>query len=114
MEYRHTADMQEISGFGGSYEESCQDMLEAGLRWIEKKRKEKEPNFSWTEYAGVTGFLLPESDDAKELSAVVEKACAECTGAMHHTVMSRLFWIAKSGWEAYKKELIERKRKKDG
>ena len=35
-EYRHTEDMGEISGFGGGYEKLCQDMLNAGVRILNR------------------------------------------------------------------------------
>lgn len=105
--YRHTADMGEISGFGGGYEAACQDMLEAGVKWLDEH---KAPVLQAKVVANVFGILTPESDDAKALEAAVLKAVGnDCTGAMHHAVMSRLFYIAKNGWDAYCAELRTRK-----
>jgi hypothetical protein len=103
MTYRHTDDMPQISGFGGGYEECCQDMLEAGVNWLDKH---KNPDLKMHGYEGVYGLLVADSDDAKSLEkAVIAAAKGEATGAMHHAVMSRLGFIAKNGWDAYCVEL---------
>lgn len=101
--FRHTPDMGEISGFGGGYEKCCQDMLEAGVQWLTSKQN---PDLKGHSYAGVYGVMVVDSDDAKEMEkTVLDAALGEATGAMHHAVMSRLFWIAKNGWDAYCAEL---------
>lgn len=103
--YRHTPDMGEISGFGGSYEKGCQDMLEAGVKWVVAH---DSAELRASEFKGVYGLLMTESDDAKELSElVVEVTGGECSGAMHHAVMSRLMWIAEHGWSEYVEEVRE-------
>jgi hypothetical protein len=104
--YRHSQDMPEISGFGGDYEKCCQDMLEAGVKWLHDN---PQPSLEAHSFEGVYGVMVPDSDDAKRLeSAVLEAAGGDATGAMHHAVMSRLFWISKNGWDAYCKELCDR------
>ena len=103
--YRHTPDMGEISGFGGSYEKVCQDMLEAGVKWVVAH---DSADLRASELKNVTGLLTPESDDAKELSElVVEVTGGECSGAMHHAVMGRLMWISEHGWSKYVEEVGE-------
>lgn len=103
ISYRHTPDMGEISGFGGGYEDCCQDMLEAGVRWI---HEHPTPDLAAHGYEGVYGLFVPDSEDAKALEeAIIGAAGGEATGAMHHAVMSRCFWIAKNGWDAYCAEL---------
>lgn len=91
--FRHTEDMGEISGFSGGYEQACQDMLEAGCKWIEANKSAKTEGHSYS------------SDDAKAMEAAVMAACEDCSCAMHHAVMSRLFYIAKNGWEKYCEEV---------
>lgn len=106
--YRHTPDMPEISGFGGGYEECCQKMLEAGVKWLyERQSRGMQPDLHAKTLSGVYGILIPNSDDAKALEeAVLEPVKDEgITGAMHHAVMNRLFWIAKYGWPAYCAEM---------
>ena len=102
MKYRHTPEMGEISGFGGGYEEGCQDMLEAGCEWL---AEHKDADLKMHTYQDIYGILEPDSDDAKELSRVVGNACGECTGAMHQAVMTRLHYIAGNGWDKYAAEL---------
>lgn len=106
QEFRHTPDMGEISGFGGGYEACCQDMLAAGVQWINEHPK---PDLEGHGFEGVYGIFVPDSDDAKAMEKVVVAAAkGEATGAMHHAVMSRLFYIGKNGWDSYCAELRKR------
>lgn len=110
--FRHTADMGEISGFGGGYEECCQDMLEAGVRWLNEHPK---PNLEGHDFKNIFGIMVADSDDAKAMEgAALDAAKGDATGAMHHAVMSRLFWIAKNGWPAYCAALRLNKAKAEG
>lgn len=104
--YRHTPDMGEISGFGGGYERACQDMLEAGMNWL--NQRQTVLLLEGHSYEGVYGVFAADSDDAKALEEAVIAAVPDCSGAMHHAVMSRLFWIATNGWDAYCAELRQR------
>lgn len=106
MEYRHTEEMGEISGFGGGYENCCQDMLEAGMNWLTSR---PDANLEGHSFKGIYGLMVPDSDDAKELDKVVIDASGgEASGAMHHAVMGRLFWISKNGWDKYVEELTKK------
>lgn len=110
-EYRHTEDMEEISGFGGGYEKACQDMLEAGMKFmIEKGFQPGDVKVLANE--NIYGLCFPDNRPTEELEKAVEAADENCSGAMHHAVMSRLAWISKNGWEAYCAEA--RRRKKEG
>ena len=102
--FRHTPEMGEISGFGGGYETLCQDMLEAGCKWIAANANADLKGHS---FKGVYGMMVADSDDAKAMEAAMMAADTgkDCTGAMHHAVMSRLFYIARNGWDAYCAEL---------
>ena len=103
ISYRHSPDMGEISGFGGGYEECCQDMLEAGVKWL---NDHPQPDLQGHSFKGIYGVMVADSDDAKAMEkAVLEAAKGEATGAMHQAVMSRLFFIGKNGWEKYCAEL---------
>lgn len=103
--FRHTTDMGEISGFGGDYEECCQDMLEAGVMFLANKQS---PDFKVLENPQIYGIVKLEGADAEALEkAVLAAAKGEATGAMHHAVMSRLAWIGKNGWSAYCAKLRE-------
>ena len=112
--YRHTPDMGEISGFGGGYEGACQDMLEAGVKWLNEKIQPIDsrsmvdesyngdaPVLKTHTYKGVYGIFVVDSEDGKALEKAVLAAVPDCSGAMHHAVMSRLMFIADNGWDAY-------------
>lgn len=108
--FRHTPDMGEISGFGGGYESCCQDMLEAGVKWLlEKHQTDVQPKLEGYGFKNVTGIFVADSDDAKALERVIlDAAKGEATGAMHQAVMQRLFFIAKNGWDEYCSKLREK------
>ena len=98
--FRHTLEMGEISGFGGGYEKCCQDMLEAGVKWL---NAHANADLKGHTYANVYGVMMADSDDAKDLSKCISDASGPdgCTGAMHQAVLSNLFYIAKHGWHKY-------------
>ena len=106
--YRHAEDMGEISGFGGGYESACQDMLEAGCKWL---KEHKDPDLKASGLKNVYGIFNADSDDAKEMETAVMAVVDDCTGAMHQAVMQRLFYIAKNGWEKYCEEIREHEKK---
>ena len=103
MTYRHTSEMGQISGFGGGYEEACQDMLEAGVCWL---AHHPTKDLAVKYYPNAYGLLSAESDSAKELEKVILDANPGCSGAQHQTVMMRLGYIATNGWAAYVTSLI--------
>ena len=118
--YRHTPEMGEISGFGGGYETICQDMLEAGVKWIMERRPDdlQGGGLALKHEMGTViefyGLFEENSEQAKELGRVVVNASEErwgkeyvCTGAMHHAVMARLFKIAEHGWGWYVDEVTK-------
>ena len=104
-EYRHTQEMGEISGFGGDYETTCQNMLNAGVQWL---MENKDANLQGHSFSGIFGILIADSDEAKSMEAAMMSATGGdgCSGAMHHAVMARLFYIAKNGWEKYCAEVL--------
>lgn len=103
VRYRHTPDMGEISGFGGGYEACCQDMLEAGVKWLDAN---KNSDLRGSSLKNVYGSFNVDSKDAKAMEkAVIAASKDNATGAMHHAVMSRLFVIARKGWGWYCEEL---------
>lgn len=100
--YRHTEDMGEISGFGGSYEQACQAMLETGVNWL---NAHPNADLQFQSYDGVYGLVQANSPDAEELEKVIAGAAGDCTGAMMHTVLERCYYIRHHGWDAYCEEL---------
>lgn len=109
--YRHTPEMGEISGFGGGYEQCCQDMLEAGVVWLNQHPEREELRFKG--YEGVFGWMKPVSDSAKQLEqAVLVASRREATGAQFHAVIERLLYISQNGWQSYCDALVQRQREK--
>jgi hypothetical protein len=101
--YVFTSDMGEISGFGGGYEQTCRNMLAAGLEWLDE-HPDADPKFQGMK--GVFGVIFDDNEDAKALSdAVVEGADGDCTGAMHQAVVGSCLWIKENGWDAYCAEM---------
>ena len=104
--FRHTPDMGEISGFGDGYEQCCQDMLEAGVRWLNEHR---QADVQVLVSPQIYGVIREGTPDTEALSKVVlDAAKGEATGAMHHAVMARLSYIAANGWDAYCAEVRKR------
>ncbi len=101
--------ISDISGFGGHYEATCQNMLQSGYEWLEAN-KDKIPKLKGMTYKQVYGIFEPNSKESKELSECVVKAAkGDCTGAMHQAVMSHLFFIAFNGVEKWKREAKKRR-----
>lgn len=98
--------MGEISGAGGGYEKTCQDMLEAGVEWI---LDHPEFEFSAEGFQGAVGLVYPNNVETQELMHVVidasknQDGAPEADGAQIHAIMQRLGFIANNGWEPYVK-----------
>jgi hypothetical protein len=95
--------MQEISGFGGGYEQTCRNMLIAAVEWLDA-HPNADPQFHG--YKNIYGVIHEDNDDAKALSKVVVDASGnDCTGAQHQAVISSAMFIKANGWEKYKAEM---------
>ena len=106
IDYCHTPDMGEISGFGGGYETTCQSMLAAGVAYI-SQHKVTPDQLKILTNPDVFGLAIPDSKHAKELEAAIAAApgAEDCTGAMMHTVLMRCRYVAAHGWNQYCQEL---------
>lgn len=101
--YEYTPEMGEISGFGGGYEQTCRNMVIAGVEWADAK-KDADPQ--WKESPQIYGITADENDDAKELQQVMLKAANnDCTGAMMQACMGHVRFIITNGWPEYVKEM---------
>jgi len=100
--YEFTDDMGEISGFGGGYEQTCRDMLKAGLEWLDE-HPESDPCFKG--YKNIYGVISADNEDAKRLSKAFVAVTDDCTGAMHQAVITSAMWIKKHSWEEYVVEM---------
>lgn len=102
-----TEDIRGIADISGMpYEAACQKMLQAGYEWLVKNIK---PDLKAITFNNIYGIFDPESPDAKALSKAVTSAEPDCTGAMHHCVMSHLFFINTNGLDKWKEEIAKRK-----
>lgn len=106
MSYEFTKAMGEISGFGGGYEATCQNMLKAGMEWLDA-HPNADPKFYG--FKNIYGLIDEDNEDAKALSkAVVDGSGGDCTGAMHQAVIYHCLVIRKHGWDYYVAEMSKR------
>lgn len=107
MEYMYTEEMGEISGMGGDYEKTCQNMVIGGVKWFED-HPDANPQFHG--FKGIYGICLEDNQDARDLSKAVEKAAGEygCSGAMHQASIAHILHIKAVGWQRYTEEMKER------
>lgn len=96
----------DISGYGGGYEEACQTMLQAGYDWMLNHAKGQELKNATN--PRIFGVFIPGSNTTKELGDIVAKSVPDCSGAMHHAVMSHLIYISTHGLETWKAEVKKR------
>lgn len=108
--YRHTPEMGEISGTDGGYEKCCQDMLEAGCKYLDEH---PDMEIKVSGFQGVFGIVYPDNDDTAELIKVILKASesspgvAEATGAQIHQIIMILIYVKQHGWDAYVEQTIK-------
>jgi len=114
--YDFTEDMDEISGFGGPYEDCCRLGLKLGCEWLDEH---PNANLELKTFQEIFGICEPNTSDAKALSdhvcQGVERILGEewgLSGAMHQAIMMALLYIKGNGWEAYKLAMTEAKAKK--
>jgi len=99
MDFKYTEKCNEISGFGGDYEETCRKMVIAGMEWFEANPK-ATPVF--TEWKGMYGSLEEKNKDAKILTKAMSKASKnKHSGAMMHATVQHCRYANHWGWETY-------------
>lgn len=69
--YQYTPEMDEISGFGGGYEETCRKMVVAGVEWADAKG-DADPQYK--EFENIYGITTGENADAKAMQDAMLKA----------------------------------------
>jgi len=98
--FKFTASMNEVSGYGGAYEDACRAAVCAGAAWFAAHR-DADPIF-------IDG--LPHNNDAESIAATIGNTAftSENTKlgdflstAMFTMVMFHVYYIAKHGWNAY-------------
>ena len=117
MSYEFTPEMDEISGFGGTYESGCRIMVKAGLDWFDLNPT-ADPQVRG--YKNIYGIISEENDSAKALVRVMVDAVnliypdGGVTGAMIQATVSHVLWIRKHSWQEYVDVMSKRDKSKDG
>ncbi len=110
--YGFSSDMDEISGFGGTYEAGCRVMVQAGMEWFDQ-HPDAQPKYRG--FKGIYGVLGEDNADAKALSAAMVAAADAAypeggvTGAMHQATVSHVLWAHRYGWPAYCESMRKRR-----
>lgn len=98
--FKFTDSMNEVSGYGGAYEDACRAAVCAGAAWF-AVHQDADPIF-------IDG--LPHNEDAESLAAAIgntpfvgttAKLGDFLSTAMFTMVMLHVYYIAKHGWNAY-------------
>lgn len=103
--YRHTPAMGEISGMGGEHEKICQDMLEAGCKFLDDH---PDMEIKVSGFQGVFGVVYADNEETQELiNTIVKASKSEANGAQIHQVIMILIYIKQHGWDSYVAEAIK-------
>lgn len=105
MKYKYTEKCDEISGFGGGYEQACRNMVIAGMDYLET-HPDLNPEFKGCK--NIFGLILENNADAEKLSEIIVSANPGCTGAQHHAAISHILKARKVGWHEYIKLMEKR------
>src|SRR5215207_467676 len=102
----------DISGFSGVYEDTCQAMLTAGLKFLSD-----HPGFDWAGYSfikNVVGLMLSDNADAKALDAAMLASPTVkefgATGAMRQAVVQHLHYISHHSYSEWLVELTKQRK----
>ncbi len=108
--YRFTADMAEISGLGGDYEECCREALRGALLYLDAN---PGAPLAAQEIPGVFGIVKGnerlDAAIAAGNAAAIARFGEECglTGAMVHAIANCLLFIQKNGWDAFCVQMLK-------
>lgn len=100
----------DISGFGDGYEECCQKMLTAGLKFLADRAA-----FDWdsySQYKNVIGFMTTDGADGKALDKVLLNAADKLggsSGAMHQAVVNHLHYISNHSYREWLEQAAKRR-----
>lgn len=111
-EFVWTEDMDEISGFGGSYELGCRAMTTAGAAWL-ASHPDAHPRILTSEQ--IIGIAIADNDDAKAFENAVLTPVSEmgATGAMVQYSMWHACKAHEIGWPAYQARMRDKKAEED-
>ena len=103
MEYKYTDKCRDITGRGGSYEESCRGMVIRGMEWLEGQIAEQLDEVN-THPSFDASFLMVEIDQS-ELIGVMIDSCMMATRGMLNLSLNHFYYASRVGWAAYIDEL---------
>jgi hypothetical protein len=99
--YVFTPEMDEISGYGGAYEQTCRNMFAKGLEWLEG-HPDADPIFTADEEK--KGKIRAENVAAEEFLEWIDRASGKRASAtMFEAVIKHCFTAKEVGWENYQK-----------
>lgn len=108
--FEFTEQMNEVSGFGGSYERACRAAVCVGADWL-ANHLHAHPEFGAV--PNTFGRVQPLNIDAHGLLNALDEAdfvrddgvhvplSDQMTGAMTHAAIHHLLFIRKRGWRRY-------------
>lgn len=98
-EYKFTDKCDEVSGFGGIYEEGCRKMIIAGVKFM---KKHPDTKLEFKEYKNITGVIIPENLESEKLTDHMNASIGgEATGAMMQACVNHVMYANKNGWDKY-------------
>jgi len=93
----------EISGFGGEYEESCRQMVTAGLKWLEQN---EGPSTEFSTGDNVFAQIDEEADATDELRThMVSAVDMDPSPSMLHLCLKHTLYANEIGWEGHVTQL---------
>ena len=97
--YAYTDKCDEISGFGGTYEEGCRKMVIAGLEWYDEHPNAMPKFHGWK---GVFGLIIEDNSEAEALTKHMNDSInGEATGAMMQACLGHVNYARQHGWDKY-------------
>lgn len=103
IKYEYTDKCDEISGFGGGYEEACRKMVIAGVEWFDIN-KEANPKFHG--FKNIYGLIIEDNEEAEKLTKHMNESInGEATGAMMQSCLNHVKYVKHHGWEKYIQEM---------
>jgi hypothetical protein len=91
----------DITGFGNSYEATCQKMLWNAVRFLRSGNKE----ISTKSFANVYGVVINEGKDGKAFDEAMMEGIEDATGAMHQCATAHATYIQNNGYAKWFDEL---------
>jgi hypothetical protein len=91
--------MADISGLGGESERTCQQMVTAGVRWLQEN---EGPTVQISESENVTVRIDDRNGLKNELRTyMIESTDGEPTASLLHVSMKHALYADGIGWETY-------------